>query len=213
MSHTVCAFVEFAETLYIARAIICFVTLSVLVPCFSTLRAHVLIVFRLCMNMCDPHRVCLLVFKVVYLFYLLLSLHVLQQVALNMSTICCHNESSMLLLHLPWMDLSSWGQELKQHNFTFVKAPLVIGSKPTGYSASWSHKPLSCTQTFFMFKQRAAQRPFHNAWKMFNANKKSNWRELWSDLVMIKPSEYNKESKEEIQKKVNLPPVQRLRTH
>ena len=120
---------------------------------------------------------------------------VLQAMALNMSTITNHNTSSMLALHLAFMDLSSWGQELKQNNFTFIKAPLVVGSKPTGYSASWSHKPLSCTQTFFLFKQRAALRPTHNAWKMFNANKKSPWRELWSDLVMLKPSEYNKESK------------------
>lgn len=123
-----------------------------------------------------------------------------------MSTITKHNENSMAVLHLPWLDVYNWTNCMQQQNFTFIKAPIIIGSsKPTGYSASWANKPLSCTQAFFMYKNRAAKRPYHNAWTMFQANKKSQWRELWCDLAVLKSGDFLK-TKDEIQTKVGQPP-------
>jgi hypothetical protein len=119
-----------------------------------------------------------------------------------MQSITKYNVKSMVALHVAWLDIFKWNDVMD--NFTFIKSPLTIGcSKPTGYSTTWAHKPLGSQQAFFMFKLRTAHYPTHNAWTMYSANKKSNWRGLWTDLSVLKPKEFYKDKKE-IRKRVHV---------
>ena len=116
---------------------------------------------------------------------------------MHLESITKFNDQSMLALHIPWLDISSWETALTTA-YTFVKAPLTIGcTKPVGYAPSWAHKPLSMTQSFFLWKTRVAKQPTHNAWKMLAQNVKGEWRSFWSELAVLRPKEYLK-SQEEI---------------
>ena len=120
---------------------------------------------------------------------------------MNMNKITKSNDNSMLALHLPNKAVGDWVHQFENTGYMHVKAPLIIGSKSaTGYSASWTHMPLVCTQTFTLFKQNAANKPTHNAWKVFVLNPKT-YRQYWSDLQLIPPKEYKKQ-KSEIRKMV-----------
>ena len=114
-----------------------------------------------------------------------------------MNSIAKHNPNSMMALHLPHAAIGDWTTGIEERAteraWKAIKTPIVIGStKSTGYSPSWAHMPLSSSQTFSIFKLYAAPKPTHNAWAMYLLNPKGPWRSLWSDLVVLKDSDYKK---------------------
>jgi len=122
---------------------------------------------------------------------------VLQAIGTNLMNVTQCHDNSMLALHLPNTAVGDWVRQFEDTGaYMHVKAPIIIGSKTAaGYSASWTHMPLSCTQTFTLFKQVAANKPTHNAWKIFVLNPKT-YRQYWSDLQLISPKEYKKSTAE-----------------
>jgi hypothetical protein len=114
-----------------------------------------------------------------------------------MNSIAKHNPNSMMALHLPHAAIGDWTTGIEERAteraWKAIKTPIVIGTlKPTGYSPTWAHKPLSSCQTFSIFKLYVAPKPTHNAWAMYLLNPKGPWRSLWSDLVVLKDSDYKK---------------------
>jgi hypothetical protein len=108
----------------------------------------------------------------------------------------------MVALHLPWLGVSRWSEAMRQSGYRDIKVPIIIGTKrPAGFSTTWAHKPLSASQAFWIFRQRASLAPTHNAFRMYNKNPNGNWRTYWSDLVLLEHKEYEK-SKDEIRLKV-----------
>jgi len=126
---------------------------------------------------------------------------VTQNIGSNLYSVTKCDDSSMVALHLPHVEVGTWVRQFAGTGFMHVKAPLIIGSKsPGGYSASWKHMPLVCTQTFTLFKQQSANKPTHNAWKVFVLNP-NIYRNYWSDLQLI-PSQQYKKDQTEIRKMV-----------
>lgn len=114
-----------------------------------------------------------------------------------------HNDESMVALHLSTRDVGDYvkafesGPQEGGNIHKYIRQSITISStKPTGYAPSFVHCPLSASQTFHLFRLRAADRPFCNTFKMFAINPKANWRSLWASCVALQPKEYNKKDDE-----------------
>ena len=123
-----------------------------------------------------------------------------------MGTVTKDNPDSMVALHLPFAKVGDWFKGFEVdclcQMWKSIKAPITIAaSRPVGYSPSWANKPLSSSQTFFLLKPYNTPRPFHNAFLKYTLNPKSDYRNLWSDCIVLPAAKYKKE-KAEIQKKV-----------
>jgi hypothetical protein len=103
----------------------------------------------------------------------------------------------MMALHLPYHAVGTWKDTMNANDLTAIQAPLNVGcTKPAGYTPSWAHKPLPGVQSYFMYKNKVALFPQHNAWKMQVLDPKSDWRGLWADLSLLKPSVFGKTNEE-----------------
>jgi hypothetical protein len=103
----------------------------------------------------------------------------------------------MIALHLSHRDVDRYSKSLEKNHNTSVLTPICVGaSKPTGYSPSWVHKPLSAMNMFFLYKNEGDVKPTHNAWLMKTLNPKSSYRDLWSELVVLTPAIYKKQKGE-----------------
>jgi hypothetical protein len=125
-----------------------------------------------------------------------------------MGALAVNNLDSMAALHLPHRDAGKWYRGFEDDctvkAWKSIVSPIVIGSlRPAGYSPSWANNPLSANQTFTLFKQYNAPRPFHNAFTKYALNPHANYRALWCDNIVLPSKVYNK-TKEEIVKKVCL---------
>ena len=127
----------------------------------------------------------------------------LQKIAVLMKVFTEFHINTMVAMHLAWPDVGEWNAKMKAAGFLPIKSPLIIGSsKPVGYSPSWTHKPLSACQPFFLYRTPVATFPTHNAWRVYEANKHAPFRQYWADLCTLKPAQYKKH-KDEILKLVS----------
>ena len=82
--------------------------------------------------------------------------------------------------------------------FHAVPTPIVIGSTaPAPYAPTIKHTPLRASDTFYLWRNKEAPCPTHNAIALGAANPKGKWRSFWSDLQII-PNAVFKKSKDEI---------------
>lgn len=133
-----------------------------------------------------------------FLILIIRSFMHMQTLGENMHHITKHNDSSMLAMHIGYLAVKDWATGLECVGYKYIKAPIIVASnKPTGFSTTWLHKPLTTSQSFTLFKQAGAERPTHNAWKVHMLNPKAPYRSLWSDVALMKSGEFQK-SKEEI---------------
>ena len=135
-----------------------------------------------------------------------LSSVLVQMLAEMMGEVSKHNPDSMVALHLPHVKVGEWFKgfevDCQFQMWKSVKAPITIASsRPVGYSPSWANKPLSACQTFSLLKPYNTPRPFHNAFLKYSLCPKGDYRNLWSDCIVLPQAKYKKE-KGEIQKKV-----------
>jgi hypothetical protein len=125
---------------------------------------------------------------------------------MNMHKIAVNNIDSMCAMHLAHRDTGKWykgfEEDVLERCWKAVVSPIVIASqKPVGYSPTWPNNPLSCSQTFTLFKQFNAVRPYHNAFTKYSLNPGAAYRNMWCDCIVIPSKTYGK-SKFEIRRKV-----------
>jgi hypothetical protein len=120
----------------------------------------------------------------------------------NLHTLAKNNTASMVALHVANPAVGDYCRQFEDCGFKSVKAPIRIGpAKPTGFSTTWSHMPLTNLQSFTLFKCMEAKKPTHNAWKIHLMDPNSLYRHFWCELQIIPNKDYAK-TKEEIRLKV-----------
>ena len=105
----------------------------------------------------------------------------------------------MVGIHVPVSQWHKWAAGMKAATFKAIKSPITIAStSQASYSASMVHNPLRSSDTFYLWKNREAPRPTHNAIALGKYNPKGKWRGFWSDVQIIK--DFNKQKGEVLER-------------
>ena len=120
-----------------------------------------------------------------------------QTVCKGLRRITRHHMYSMVALHIPASQYHDWAVAMDEATFHAVPGQIVIGtSSPTAYSPTIVHKPLRASDTFYLFKNKEAARPTHNAFALGAHNQRGKWRGYWCDLQVLPPKLFNKQKDE-----------------
>ena len=117
----------------------------------------------------------------------------------------------MVALHIPVSHYAEWAEAMAAATFHAVPGQIVIGSSaPASYAPTIVHKPLRASDMFFLWRNKEAPRPTHNAFALAARNHVGKWRGLWSDLQVLQSSVFNKQPKEALMRSDSKPGLEQV---